>query len=110
MVIKSKQPSQVLIVNSDRGSQYCSNDYHQIIKQHKLKGSIFKRGNCFDNALIESFWGTLKNKLVYHQDYKTRFEAISGITKYIELDYNEKRISKALLCSDARQELYSKWD
>lgn len=89
MVIKSKQPSQVLIVHSDRGSQYCSNDYNQIIKQHKLKGSMFKRSNCFDNALIESFWGTLKNQQVYQQDYKTRFESISGITKYIELDYKE---------------------
>ena len=74
-----------------------------IIKQHKLKGSMFKRDHYFDNALIESFWGTLKNKLVYHQDYKTRFEAISDITKYIELDYNRTRIQKGLGCRSPRQ-------
>ncbi len=51
-----------------------------------------RRGNCFDNAPIESFWGILKNELVYPEDYKTRFEAISDITKYIELDYNQTRI------------------
>ena len=53
-----------------------------------------RRGNCFDNAPIESFWGILKNELVYHQDYETRFEAISDITKYIELEYNDERLAK----------------
>ena len=47
-----------------------------------------RRGNCFDNAPIESFWGILKNELVYHQDYKMRFGAINDIIKYIELEYN----------------------
>ena len=96
MAIKNKRPNQQLIVHSDRGSQYCSHAYHKIIKQHKLKGSMSRRGNCFDNAPIESFWGILKNELVYHEDYKTRFEAISDITKYIELDYNQTRIQKDL--------------
>ena len=96
MAIKNKRPNQQLIVHSDRGSQYCSHAYHKIIKQHKLKGSMSRRGNCFDNAPIESFWGILKNELVYHEDYKTRFEAISDITKYIELDYNQTRIQKGL--------------
>ncbi len=53
-----------------------------------------RRGNCFDNAPIESFWGILKNELVYHQDYKMRFEAINDIIKYIELEYNEERSAK----------------
>ncbi len=83
MAIKNKRPNRQLIVHSDRGSQYCSHAYHKIIKQHKLKGSMSRRGNCFDNAPIESFWSILKNELVYHEDYKTRFEAISDITKYI---------------------------
>ena len=94
--IKNKRPNQQLIVHSDRGSQYCSHAYHKIIKQHKLKGSMARCGNCFDSAPIESFWGILKNELVYHEDYKTRFEAISDITKYIELDYNQTRIQKGL--------------
>ena len=55
MAIKNKRPNQQLIVHSDRGSQYCSHAYHKIIKQHKLKGSMSRRGNCFDNAPIESF-------------------------------------------------------
>ncbi len=90
MAIKNKRPSRDLIVHSDRGSQYCSHAYHKIIKQHKFKGSMSRRGNCFDNAPIESFWGILKNELVYHQDYKTRFSAISDIIGYIELYYNEE--------------------
>lgn len=80
MAIKNKRPNQGLIVHSDRGSQYCSHVYQKIIKQHQFIGSISVKGNCFDNAPIESFWRTLKNELVYHQDYKTRFIAITEIT------------------------------
>ena len=103
MAIKNKRPNQQLIVHSDRGSQYCSHAYHKIIKQHKLKGSMSRRGNCFDNAPIESFWDILKNELVYHEDYKTRFEDISDIIKYIELDYNQTRIQKGLDYKTPRQ-------
>ena len=99
MAIKNKRPSQGLIVHSDRGSKYCSHAYYKIIKQHKLKGSMSRRGNCFDNAPIESFSGeehcsARKNELLYYQDYKTRFKAINDIIKYIELKYNEERLSK----------------
>ena len=76
----------MLIVHSDKGSQYCSHEHHKIIKQYKLKGSMSKLGDCFDKEHIERFWIILKSELVYHQDYKTRFEAISDITKYIELN------------------------
>ena len=96
MAIKNKRPSQALIVHSDRGSQYCGYEYHKIFKKHKFKGSMSRRGNSFDNAPIESFWGILKNELLYHQDYETRFEAISEIIKYIELYYNQTRIQKSL--------------
>ena len=103
MAIKNKRPSSNLILHSDRGSQYCSNEYHKIIKQHKFKGSMSRRGNCFDNASIESFWGVLKNELVYHQDYKTMFAAISDIIGYIELYYNQTRIQKGLGYKSPRQ-------
>ncbi|WP_413518878.1 IS3 family transposase [Psychrobacter glacincola] len=103
MAIKNKRPSQGLIVHSDRGSQYCSHAYHKIIKQHNFKGSMSGKGNCFDNAPIESFWGTLKNELVYHQDYKTRFIAINDIIGYIELYYNQTRIQKSLGYKSPRQ-------
>ena len=103
MAIKNKRPSQGLIVHSDRGSQYCSHAYHKIIKQQQFKGAMSAKGNCFDNAPIESFWGTLKNELVYHQDYKTRFAAISDIIGYIELYYNQTRIQKGLGYKSPRQ-------
>ncbi|ABE74708.1 putative transposase IS30 family [Psychrobacter cryohalolentis K5] len=77
MAIKNKRTSQALIVPSDRGSQYCSYEYHKIIKKHRFKGSMSRRGNCFDNAPIESISGeehcsARKSELVYHQDYKTK--------------------------------------
>lgn len=97
MAIRNKRPSQGLIVHSDRGSQYCSHAYHKIIKQHGFKD------NCFDNAPIESFWGVLKNELVYHQDYKTRFTAINDIICYIEPYYNQTRIQKGLGYRSPRQ-------
>ncbi|WP_201546146.1 IS3 family transposase [Psychrobacter sp. H7-1] len=103
MAIKNKRPSQGLIMHSDRGSQYCSHAYHKIIKQRNFKGSMSGKGNCFDNAPIESFWGTLKNELVYHQDYKTRFVAINDIIGYIELYYNQTRIQKSLGYKSPRQ-------
>ncbi|WP_198330677.1 IS3 family transposase [Psychrobacter cibarius] len=103
MAIKNKRPSQGLIVHSDRGSQYCSHAYHKIIEQHHFKGSMSGKGNCFDNAPIESFWGTLKNELVYHQEYKTRFTATNEITQYIELYYNQTRIQKGLGYRSPRQ-------
>jgi len=53
-----------------------------------------RRGNCYDNASIESFWGTLKNELIYHRDYQTRKEAIKDIMEYIEIFYNRRRIQK----------------
>nr|WP_181716734.1 IS3 family transposase [Psychrobacter sp.] len=103
MAIKNKRPSQGLIVHSDRGSQYCSHAYHKIIKRHQFVGSMSAKGNCFDNAPIESFWGVLKNELIYHQDYKTRFAAITDIIRYIELYYNQTRIQKGLGFKSPRQ-------
>ena len=108
MAIKNKRPSKELIVHSDRGSQYCSHAYHKIIKQHQFTGSMSGRGNCFDNAPIESFLGekhcfARKNELVYHQDYKTRFTAISDIIGYLELYYNQTRIQKGLAYKSPRQ-------
>ncbi len=108
MAINNKRLSSGLIVHSDRGSQYCSHAYHKIIKQHQFKGSMSGKGNCFDNAPIESFWGeehcsARKNELVYHQDYKTRFVAISDIIGYIKLYYNQTRIQKGLGYKSPRQ-------
>ena len=99
MAVQNKRPSQALIVHSDRGSQYCSYEYHKIIKQYRFTESMSGKGNCFDNASIESFSGeehcsARKNELVYHQDYETRARTINDIIKYIELYYNQTRIQK----------------
>jgi len=83
-------------VHSDRGSQYCSHQYRQIIDKHGFRGSMSRRGNCYDNAPIESFWGQLKNELVYHKAYETREDAIKDVTRYIEIFYNRQRIQKGL--------------
>lgn len=65
--IKYKRPANGLIIHSDRGSQYCSHQYRQIINKHGFRGSMSRRGNCYDNAPIESFWGQLKNGYWYEK-------------------------------------------
>ena len=92
MGIRRRRPSKGLIVHSDRGSQYCSKVYRNLIEQQGFVGSMSKRGCCYDNAPIESFWGVLKNELIYHKDYQTRQEVIADVTNYIEVFYNRQRI------------------
>lgn len=101
MAINNKTPSLELIVHSNRGSQYCNNAYHKIIEQQYFKGSMSAKGNYYDEAIIESFWGILKNDLVYQQDYKTRSNVISDIIGYIGLYYNDERLAKH--CFEATQ-------
>ena len=89
--VSAKRPAKGLIHHSDRGSQYCSREYRKILDQFGMKASISRKGNCYDNAPMESFWGTLKQELVYPRHYKTRQEAIREITEYIEIFYNRLR-------------------
>lgn len=89
--VAAKCPAKGLIHHSDRGSQYCSYDYRGLIDQFKMKASMSRRGNCYDNAPMESFWGTLKQELVHHRRYRGRQEAIQDITEYIEVFYNRQR-------------------
>lgn len=96
MAIRNHKPSRNLIVHSDRGSQYCSKEYRNMLEKYGFEGSMSRKGDCYDNAPIESFWGILKNELVHHRNYKTREEAKADITKYIELFYNQQRIQKGL--------------
>jgi putative transposase len=91
MAMKRKQPDPGLIHHSDRGSQYCSYEFTKLRDLFKIRASMSRRGNCYDNAPMESFWGTLKNELVYHQRYATRQQAIREITEYIEIFYNRQR-------------------
>jgi len=98
LVIKSlriaqatKRPDPGLIHHSDRGSQYCSISFAELLDRFNMKASMSRKGNCYDNAPMESFWGTLKNELVYHTRYVTREQAIREITEYIEIFYNRQR-------------------
>jgi transposase InsO family protein len=86
-----RKPGPGLIHHSDRGSQYCSDDFVELLDTFHMKASMSRKGNCYDNARMESFWGTLKNELVYHTRYATREQAIREITEYIEIFYNRQR-------------------
>jgi transposase InsO family protein len=96
MAVKRKHLPPGLINHSDRGSQYCSLEYRKLLDRFHMKASMSRKGNCYDNAPIESFWGTMKNELVYHQHYATREQAIQEITEYIEIFYNRQRLQKRL--------------
>ena len=89
--VATKHPAQGLIHHSDRGSQYCSHEYRNLMDRFGLKVSMSGKGNCYDNAPMESFWGTLKQELTHHRRYRTRLEAIRDITEYIEIFYNRQR-------------------
>jgi putative transposase len=92
----TKRPEMGLMHHSDRGSQYCSYEYKSLLGQFGIQLSMSGKGNCFDNAPMESFWGVLKQELIYHRHYRTRQEAIRDITEYIEIFYNRQRIQSKL--------------
>jgi transposase InsO family protein len=94
--VAAKRPEKGLIHHSDRGSQYCANTYQKLLEQFGMKASMSRKGNCYDNAPMESFWGTLKSELVHHRRYISRQEAIQEITEYIEIFYNRQRKQKRL--------------
>ena len=89
--VAAQRPTEGLIHHSDRGSQYCSYEYQELLGQFEMRSSMSRKGNCYDNAPMESFWGTLKQELVHHRRYRTRQEAIQEITEYIEVFYNRER-------------------
>ena len=89
--LRAKRPARGLMHHSDRGSQYCSQEYRNLMERSGLRSSMSGKGNCFDNAPMESFWGTLKQELVHHRHYRSRQEAIRDITEYIEIFYNRQR-------------------
>jgi transposase InsO family protein len=93
--IRRKAPAG-LIVHSDRGSQYCSRSFKELLQKQGYRQSMCSTGNCYDNAITESFFGTLKTELIFHQRYNTRDEARRSIFKYIEMFYNRVRIHSAI--------------
>lgn len=87
----AKRPRPGLLHHSDRGVQYCAHDYQDQLRQWGLATSMSRKGNWYDNAPMESFWGTLKNELVHHRRYATREQARREITESIEVFYNRQR-------------------
>ena len=96
MALGQRRPAHPLILHSDRGSQYASAAYRQLLAQHGLVASMSRPGNCYDNALIESFWSSLKYELVYHQRVATHAQARTAIFDYIETFYNRTRLHSSL--------------
>jgi putative transposase len=91
-----QRPGEGLLHHSDRGSQYASGDYQKKLQVYKMVGSMSRKGNCYDNACIESFHSVLKKELIYLNKYETREEAKASIFEYIEVFYNNERIHSSI--------------
>ena len=91
MALANRTPKAGLLHHSDRGSQYAATAYQQLLATHGMTDSMSRRGNCWDNACVESFFGTLKRELIYQSQYRTREEAAQDIFEYIEVFYNRLR-------------------
>jgi transposase InsO family protein len=96
MALTDRQPPQGLLHHSDRGSQYASHEYQQLLAAHGVLSSMSRKGNCWDNAVAESFFASLKLELVYRNPWHTRTQARSEVFEYIELFYNRQRRHSAL--------------
>ena len=91
MALGVREPTDQLIHHSDRGAQYTSDDFRDRLEKHGIQCSMSGRGNCYDNAVVESFFGLLKRERVNRARYRTRDEARADIFDYIECFYNRKR-------------------
>lgn len=96
MALKQRRPGAGLLHHSDRGSQYTSQGYLSLLQQYGIRVSMSKKGDCYDNALMESFFGTLKEEYAPRQIYQTRGEARNSVFEYIEIFYNRKRRHSSL--------------
>ena len=96
MVIANRQPPPGLLHHSDRGSQYCAHAYRQLQAHHQMVTSMSRKGNCWDNAAMESFFATLKSELVERHHYRSPAEARGDIFAYIEGFYNRRRRHSAV--------------
>jgi len=105
MAVQRRHPPQGLIHHTDRGSQYASGDYQKAVAANGLVCSMSAKGRCYDNAVAESFFHSLKVELVYGQQFPSREQAMSALFKYMEVYYNTKRLHSALdYCSPADYE------
>ena len=96
MAIALRSPPRGCIFHSDRGSQYCSHDYQKVLRDHGLKASMSGKGNCYDNAAVETFFKTIKAELIWRRTWETRRQAETAIFQYINGFYNPRRRHSAL--------------
>ena len=92
MALKRRNPPKGLISHTDRGSQYASYEHKNLLEKYGIIQSMSKKGDCWDNAVAESFFHSLKTELIYHEDFKTKAQANEMIFEYIEIFYNRKRL------------------
>ena len=96
MAVRRRQPPRGLIQHSDRGAQYASEPYQAVLARHGLRCSMSRRGNCLDNAPMESFFASLKKERVHEARFRTRAEAQAAVFEYVEVFYNRQRLHSAL--------------
>lgn len=96
MALRTRVPGRGLLHHSDRGSQYASGDYQTALAAAGITCSMSRKGNCYDNAVAESFFATLKTELVHDEDWATRAEARSAIFEYLEVFYNRRRLHSSI--------------
>lgn len=96
MAVWQRRPEAGLIVHSDRGSQYASKSYRRLLKAHGFVGSMSRKGDCWDNAVVESFFGSLKQERVQWRNYQTRYEAQQDVLQYLSMWYNPHRLHSYL--------------
>jgi transposase InsO family protein len=92
MAIWKRKPQKGLLWHTDRGSQYAADSHRKLLKQHGIQQSMSRKANCWDNAVSESFFHTLKTECVNHEKYATRDDATKSIFEYIEVFYNRQRL------------------
>ncbi|PLY04681.1 MAG: hypothetical protein C0625_15935 [Arcobacter sp.] len=92
MAIKRRNPAKGLIWHTDRGTQYASHEHKDLLKKYGIIQSMSRKGDCWDNAVSESFFHSLKTELVYHENFKTKAQANEMIFEYIEIFYNRQRL------------------
>jgi len=95
MAICQRRPAAGLIMHTDRGSQYGAESYRQLLTQHGVQPSMSRKGNCWDNAVAESFFHTLKTELIYLEDFDTHEQTQTAVFEYIEVFYNRQRCHSA---------------
>jgi len=96
MAVERRQPPPGLIHHTDQGALYTSVAYQRLVEQTGLVASMSRKGNCYDNAVVESFFSTLKNELVHERDYHTRDDARAEVFEFIEVFYNRQRLHQTL--------------